>query len=128
MAQLRYAQSAYKTGYYPYPATYSYYPARTFPYGLKQKQVYPLLLVLVGIILVGYNFVKVEKIDADISRMAFASPDKEIAAVVFCDPCGAVEGEIVEAGKVLVIDTALNVRQMADLSGVKQIKLMGTIN
>lgn len=128
MPQQRYAQGAYRSGYYPYPASYSYYPTRTFPYGMKPKQVYPLILVLAGIMLVGYNFIRVEKIDSTISRMAVTSPDKEIAALVFCDPCNAVDGERIDAGKVLVVDTAFNINQMADLSGVQQIKLMGSLN
>jgi hypothetical protein len=123
-----YAQGAYRAGYYPYPPSYSYYPTRSFPYGSKKsKLLYPAVLVLAGLLLIGYSFVQVEKLDPQISRIAAINPEMEVAAVVFCDPCTAVDGDSLGAGRVLVVDEAVNIRLLADMPGVKQVRMVGKI-
>ena len=49
----------YYGGYYPYPPHYSYYPARTPPYQVPRKPLWPLALVLLGILLIAYGFISV---------------------------------------------------------------------
>ncbi|MBR9680473.1 MAG: hypothetical protein GOU98_01455 [Candidatus Altiarchaeota archaeon] len=129
MQQQPYAQAAYRAGYYPYPASYASYPTRTPPYGTQptSKLLYPIIIALVGILLVGYNFINVEKLDPQLARLATISPDLEVAAVVFCDPCSAVQGDNLGGGKVMVVDDALSVKLIADLPGVKQVKLVGRV-
>ena len=132
--QTRYAktaanQGAYsrQAGRYPYPASYSYYPTRSVPYGTKKKSWYPLAIIVLGIALVVFSFLKVDKLDSKIMNLAVRKPDGEIAAVIFCDPCSAIQGETIDTNKRLIIDTALKISQMADFPGVVQIKLVGSV-
>ena len=125
-----YAQPQYRAGYYPYPASYSSYPSKTAHYGKRtnnSKLLYPIILVLAGLLLVGFSFMNVEKLDPQISRIATVSPDMEIAAVVFCDPCTAIDGDPLGLDKVMVVGDALSVRQISNLPGVKQVKLVGRV-
>jgi|GEM_PF-3367655 len=130
MQQQPYAQAAYRAGYYPYPASYSYYPTRNQPYAGKSvasKLLYPLIIGLIGLLLIGYSFMNIEKLDPQISKLAAINSDTEIAAVVFCEPCTAVNGDPIGSGKVMVVDDALSVKLMAGLPGVKQVKLVGRV-
>ena len=130
MQQQPYAQAAYRTGYYPYPASYASYPTRAPPYGAKpaaSKLLYPIIVGVIGLLLIGYGLINVEKLDPQIARLATTNPDIEVAAVVFCEPCSAVQGDNLGGGKVMVVDDALSVRLIADLPGVKQVKLVGRV-
>jgi hypothetical protein len=120
-----YAQGVYRAGHYPYPPSYSYYPTRSYPYQVRRQDlVYPAVFIIAGLLLVAFSFMRLEKIDPEISRLAQISPDREIAAIVFCDPCSAVEGDSVGGGKVFVVGRAVEVYQMASLPGVKQVRLV----
>ncbi len=128
MTNQPYAQGVYRAGYYPYPPSYAYYPTRSFPYkSRKSELLYPAILIIAGLLLIGYGFVRVEKLDPQISRMVALNPDAEIAAVVFCDPCTAVDGESLGGGKVMVVDKAVNVRLLAEAPGVKQVRMVGKL-
>jgi len=118
----------YYGGYYPYPPHYSYYPARTPPYQVPRKPLWPLALVLLGILLIAYGFISVPKLDPQIKRYAALYPERVIAAVVFCDPCVGIEGEILEEGKVMVIGEAAEIAEMANEPGVKQIRYVEKID
>lgn len=123
-----YQQQAQRGGYYGYPPSYAYYPTRQYPYGpAKKSMLYPGLLVLAGLLLIGYSFVQVEKLDPQISRIAAIDPEMEIAAVVFCDPCSAVDGDALGSGRVMVVDEAVNIRLLSDMPGVKQVRMVGKI-
>jgi hypothetical protein len=122
-----YAASRVSQGRYPYPASYAYYPTRNYPYKMNRKPLYPLALVVVGIIFVVFGFMNIEKLDPKISRLAISSPDSEIVAVVFCDPCVAVRGELISSDRRMIVDTALDISNMVDLEGVKQIKMVGAV-
>ena len=132
MAQ-QYAQGAYNQGHYAYPPSYSYYPTRNYPYQQnRSKLIYPAILIIAGLLLAGFSFMHLEKLDPKIASIAAADPNKEIAAVVFCEhPCGAVEatvgdaGRQVATGKYMVVDSAGEIRDLADVAGVKQVQLLG---
>ena len=115
-------------GYYAYPPLYSYYPTRSVPYaGKKKNLLYPAILVLAGLMVIGYSFVQVEKLDPQIARIAAIDPEMEIVAVVFCDPCSAVDGDALGSGRVMVVDEALNVKLLSEMPGVKQVRMVGKI-
>ena len=125
-----YTQAPYGGGYYPYPASYSSYPSKLAHYGGHagtSKLLYPIILVMAGLLLVAFSFMSIEKLDPQISRIATVSPDMEIVAVVFCDPCTAINGDPIGLDKVMVVDDALSVRQISNLPGVKQVKLVGRV-
>ncbi len=118
---------AQRAGRYPYPASYSYYPTRSAPYGTRKKSWYPLIIVALGIALIVFSFLKVDKLDSRILNLAARNPNGEIAALIFCNPCTSIQGETIGPNKRMVIDTALKISQMADFPGVVQIKLVGSV-
>lgn len=128
MAQ-RYQQQARRGGYYGYPPSYAYYPTQNYPHGgaPKKNLMYPGILVLAGLLLIGYSFVQVETLDPQIARISAIDPEMEIAAVVFCDPCSAVDGDALGAGRILVVDEVVNIRLLSDMPGVKQVRMVGKI-
>ncbi len=116
----------YSYGRYAYPASYSYYPTRRI-YNTKKKNYYPLLVLALGIAIAVYGLASLPKVDPELQRQATLNPDAEIAALVFCNPCNGIDGQSVGTGKMMVVGTALKVRQLSSISGVKQIKLLGPI-
>ncbi|MBR9681216.1 MAG: hypothetical protein GOV00_00240 [Candidatus Altiarchaeota archaeon] len=113
-------------GKYAYPASYSYYPTRK-GYAVKKKSFTPLILLVLGIVIAAYGLMSMPKIGPDLQRLATISPDKEVAAIVFCNPCSSIDGDSVGTGKVMVVDGALAVKQLSLLPGVKQIRLLGPV-
>ena len=113
-------------GKYAYPASYSYYPTRQ-GYAVKKKKYYPLILLVLGIVVAIYGFMAIPKIEPTLNTLANTNPDMQIAGLVFCDPCSGIDGENMGIGKRLVIDTALAVRQLSLVPGVKQVRLLGQV-
>ena len=110
-------------GYYPYPSNYQGNSPKKQSF--NPKLIYPAILILMGLALVGYNFVKVQKMD---SRLLRLSPDTEVAVVVFCDPCTGISGERVSSGKMLVADRVSKILLLGSLNNVKQIQYLYPLN
>ena len=132
--QARYARAAagkgvynQQAGRYPYPAAYSYYPTRSVPYGTKKKSWYPLLIVALGIALIIFSFLKVDKLDSKIVNLLDRTPDTEITALIFCDPCSSIGGEEIGPNKRLIVDTALKISYMVDYPEILQIQFIGFV-
>ncbi len=117
-------QQRYYGNYYPYPPNYSYYPQKGKPYALPKKPLWPIALVVVGILLIAYGFVFLPKMDPQIKKYAALYPDRTMAAIVFCNPCTGIEGENVGSGKVLVIDKAVDILDLASNPGVRQVRYL----
>ena len=62
-----------------------------------------------------------------LEMMAALHPDTEVAALVFCNPCSGLDGESVGTGKVMIVDTAYEIKQLSLIDGVKQVKLLGSL-
>ena len=117
---------AHGYGKYAYPASYSYYPTRQ-GYAVKKKNYYPIILLVLGLAVAVYGLLSMPKIDPELSKQIAIDPRQEVAALVFCNPCTAIDGETVGTGKKMVVDEASIVKAMASLPGVKQIKLLGPV-
>ncbi|HDR53270.1 MAG TPA: hypothetical protein ENN60_01165 [archaeon] len=128
MSQMRPAapRQTYGVRRYPYPASYAYYPTRT-QYQTQRRNYYPLLIVALGVMLAVYGLVSMPKLDPELKALADTSPDQEVAALVFCNPCTGVDGERVATGKLMVVDAAEDLTRLVLLPGVKQVRFLGKV-
>ncbi|MBR9679718.1 MAG: hypothetical protein GOU99_01555 [Candidatus Altiarchaeota archaeon] len=123
---VQYQQRMPARGYYGSSPQYGYYPRH--PYAVPKKQIWPLLISLLGIALLIFSFISVPLIDPKLMDLAKTNPTDELAGVAFCDGICEVDGEIVGTNKYLVVGTAADLIDMTELENVKQVKFLGMLD